>query len=383
MSDESRAVVRRARAGDLDEILDIINTVWCRPDGSPGDIASSHPFLFHDRRVPDHFVYEVDGRLWGVVGAYPYDVVLGGVVFKMAGIGQVISRPEHRGRGVMTALLKSVIATLEEEGYDAAWLMGDRQRYAHFGWARGGRALHFSTNERYLPGASPAAIRPLDIEREFAQLRDRLHALPYTMLMPDEELRALFRAREVNGWALNGSFILLDAGRDRVHFADGRPDEIAMLIAHQQRINAETNRDRCQILIETPCAPVPVVHACREIFASASVQHCASFRIVRLVPFLEKAMRMVEGAIPRGTDRLELMNTDTGEAVTLTVAQGEAQVAEGASETAVRLDTVRITELFFDWIPVEVYLPELAADSPLRALLPLNVFMSHFFAIVV
>lgn len=383
MSGESRAVVRRARAGDLDEILDIINTVWRKPDGSPGDIVSSHPFLFHDRRIPDHFVYEVDDRLWGVVGAYPYNVKLGGVVFRMAGIGQVISRLERRGRGVMTAILKSVIATLEEEGYDAAWLMGDRQRYAHFGWARGGRALHFSTNERYLPHASPAAIRPLDIERQFAQLRDRLHALSYTMLMPDEELRSLFRAREVNGWALNGSFILLDAGRDRVHFADGRPDEIAMLIAHQQRINAETNRDRCQILIETPCAPVPVVHACREIFASASVQHCASFRIVRLVPFLEKAIRMVEGAIPRGTDRLELMNTDTGEAVTLTVAQGKAQVTEGASERAVRLDTVRITELFFDWIPAEVYLPKLAADSPLRALLPLNVFMSHFFAIVV
>jgi GNAT superfamily N-acetyltransferase len=383
MSGQLRAVVRRARVGDLDEILDIIDTVWHRPDGSPGDILSSHPFLFHDRRIPDHFVYEVDGRLWGVVGAYPYDVRLGGVVFRMGGVGQVISRPERRGRGVMTAILKRVVATLGEEGYDAAWLMGDRQRYAHFGWARGGRALHFTTNERYLPDASAAAIRALDIEREFARVREYLDSLPYTMLMPDEELRLLFRARDVNGWALNDSFILLDAGRDRVHFADGRPDEIAVLIAHQQRINAEASRDRCQMLVETPCTPSPVVRACREIFASASMQHCASFRIVRLVPFLEKAIRMVEGAIPQGTDKLELMNTDTGEAVTLTAAHGEVRVTVGASDQAVRLDTARLTELFFDWIPAEIHVPGLAADSPLRALLPLNVFMSYFFVIVV
>jgi len=383
MSSESRAIVRRARAGDLGEILAIINTVWRKPDGSPGDILSSHPFLFHDGRIPDHFVYEVDGRLWGVVGAYPYDVRLGGVGFRMAGIGQVICLPEYRGRGVMTAVLKKVIAALEEEGYDAAWLMGDRQRYAHFGWARGGRALHFTTNQRYLPDASAAAIRPLDIERGFARVREHIHALPYTMLMPDEELRSLFRAREVNGWALSDSFILLDAGRDRVHFADGKPDELALLIAHQQSINAETSRDRCQMFIETPCAPSPLVQACREIFANVSMQQCASFRIVRLLPFLEKAIRMVEGAIPQGTDKLELMNTDTGEAVTLTAAQGEAQVTEGASQKAVRLDTVRLTELFFDWIPAEIHLPNLAADSPLRALLPLNVFMSRFFVVVV
>jgi GNAT superfamily N-acetyltransferase len=383
MSSQSRAVVRRARVSDLDEILDIIDTVWRHPDGSPGDILSSHPFLFHDRRVPNHFVYEVDGRLWGVVGAYPYDVTLGGVVFRMAGVGQVISRPEYRGRGVMTAILRRVIAALEEENYDAAWLMGDRQRYAHFGWARGGRALHFTTNERYLPDVSPAAIRPLDIEREFARIREYLNSLPYTMRMPEQELRLLFRARDVNGWALDDSFILLDADRDRVHFADGRPDEIARLIAHQQRINAGTSPDRCPMLIETPCVPSPLVRACREIFATASIQHCASFRIVRLVPFLEKAIRMVEGAVPQGTDVLELMNTDTGEAATLAAVQGEIRVTAGASENAVRLDTVRLTELFFDWIPAEIHLPGLAADSPLRALLPLNVFMSHFFVIVV
>ncbi len=383
MSGESRAMVRRARASDLGEILAIINTVWHKPDGSPGDILSSHPFLFHDRRIPDHFVYEVDGRLWGVVGAYPYDVKLGGIAFRMAGIGQVICRPEYRGRGVMTAILKRVIAVLEEEGYDAAWLMGDRQRYAHFGWARGGRALHFITNQRYLPDALTAAIRPLDIEREFARVREYIHTLPYTMLMPDEELRSLFHARKVNGWALNGSFILLDADQDRVHLADGKPDEIALLIAHQQRINMEISRDRGQMLIETPCAPSPLLQACRGIFASVSMQHCASFRIVRLVPFLEKAIRMVKGAIPYGTDKLELVNTDTGEAVTLTAARGEVRVTAGASERAVRLDTVRLTELFFDWIPAEIHLPNLAAGSPLRALLPLNVFMSHFFVVVV
>lgn len=383
MSGESRAIVRRARVDDLGEILAIINTVWRKPDGSPGDMASRQPHLFHDGRIPDHFVYQVDGRLWGLVGAYPYHVKLSGVTFRMAGIGQVICLPEYRGRGVMTAILKRVIAVLEEEGYDAAWLMGDRQRYAHFGWARGGRALHFTTNQRYLPDASAAGIRSLDIEREFAQVRDRIYALPYTMLMPDEELHLLFGARKVNGWALRDSFILLNADQDRVLFADGNADEIAVLIAHQQRINVEISHDRGQMFIETPCAPSPLVQACREIFASASVQQCANYRIVRLVSFLEKAIRMVEGTVPQGTDQLELVNTDTDEAVTLTADRGTLQVAAGASDRAVRLDTVRLTELFFDWLPADIHLPNLAFDSPLRALLPLNVFMSHLFVVVV
>ena len=113
------------------------------------------------------------------------------------------------------------------------------------------------------------------------------------------------------------------------------------------------------------------------------MQHCASFRIVRLVPFLRKAIRMVEGAVPQGTDRLELLNADTGESATLTAAQGRIEVTAGASENAVRLDTMRLTELFFDWMPAEVHLPDLSSDSPLRALLPLNVFMSGFFAVIV
>jgi len=374
--------VRRARASDRDEILAIINSVWRQPDGSPGDIAGSRPFLFCDERIPDHFVYEVDGRLWGVLGAYPYDVKFGGVRFRMAGIGQVICLPEYRGQGVMTALLKQAIVTLEADGYDAAWLVGDRRRYGHFGWAPGGRALDFTINPRYLPDPTAAAIRPLDIGQEFARLAGYLYNLPDTMLIPAMELRLLFEGRKVSGWALHDSFIVLDANGDRVLFADGQPDEIALLIAHQQRIQTERGAPP-QMSVETACRPSPLLRACREISAGASIQHCASLRVVRLVPFLAKAIRMVEGAVPQGTDRLELINSDTGEAATLTAAQGRIEVTGGASSTAVRLEPMQLSELFFDWTPAETHLPHLPADSPLRALLPLNVFMSHWFAVVV
>ncbi len=377
---------------DRDEILGIINTVWRQPDGSPGDIAGGRPFLFGDERISNHFVYEVDGRLWGVVGAYPYDVKFGGVRFRMAGIGQVICLPEYRGQGVMTALLKQAIASLEADGYDAAWLVGDRRRYGHFGWAPGGRALAFTIDPRYLPdptaAASRAAVRPLDIEQEFARLAAYLYNLPDTMLMPATELRLLFEGRKVSGWALHDSFILLDTSGDRVLVADGQPDEIVLLIAHQQRIQTERGAPP-QMSVKTPCHPSPLLRACREIADGASIQHCASFRIVRLVPFLEKAIHMVEGAVPQGTDRLELINSDTGEAATLIAAQGRIEVAPGAgvtggaSSAAVRLEPMQLSELFFDWTPAETHLPHLPADSPLRALLPLNVFMSHWFAVVV
>jgi GNAT superfamily N-acetyltransferase len=384
MTNGSTYIVRRARMGDRDGILTIINSVWRQPDGSPGDIAAGRPFLFGAERISNHLVYEVDGRLWGVLGAYPYDVRFGGVRFRMAGIGQVICLPEFRGRGVMTALLQQAIADLEADGYDATWLMGDRQRYGHFGWAPGGRTLRFAISPRYLP--DPAAVRsevrPLDIQGEFDRLARTIDSLPDAILIPPTELRQLCAGWKMSGWALHRSFIVLDAKQDRVLFADGEPAEIALLMAHQQRILIERGAP-AQMFIETACRPSPLLHACREVAASASIEHCASYRIVRLAPFLEKAARMVEGAIPQGADRLELGNSDTGEAATLRAAHGRIEVTGEASSAAVWLDTTQLSELFFDWLPAEIHLPHLRADSPLRALFPLNVFMPHWQGCVV
>jgi len=408
MSNRPTYLVRRAHMGDRDEVLAIINTVWRQPDGSPGDIAAGRPFLFGAERISNHLVYEVDGRLWGVLGAYPYDVRFGGVRFggvrfRMAGIGQVICLPEFRGRGVMTALLRQVIADLEADGYDAAWLAGDRQRYSHFGWAPGGRALHFTTNPRYLPDPTTVAaeIRPLDIQGEFDRLASYLGSLPDAILIPPLELRQLCAGRKMSGWALRRSFIVVDAKQDHVLFADGEPAEIALLIAHQQRLLVERGAP-AQMFIETACRPSPLLRACQEIAANASIEHCASFRIVRLVPFLEKAARMVEGAVTQGIDRLELCNSDTGEIATLSAVHGGIKVDRGtggvdrgavgasgagvtteSSDAAVRLDTKQLSELFFDWLPAEMHLPHLRADSPLRALFPLNVFMPRWQGFIV
>jgi GNAT superfamily N-acetyltransferase len=396
MSNESTGIVRRARMTDHDEILAIINGVWRQPDGSPGDIAGGRPFLFGEERISNHWVYEVDGRLWGVLGAYPYDVRFSGVRFRMAGIGQVICVPEFRGRGVMTALLKQAIAGMEADGYDAAWLAGDRRRYGHFGWAPGGRALHFTTNPRYLPDPATVAaeIRPLDIQGEFDRLASTLDGLPDAILIPPLELRQLCAGWKMSGWALRRSFIVVDAKQDHVLFADGEPAEIALLIAHQQRLLVERGAP-AQMFIETACRPSPLLRTCREIAANASIEHCASFRIVRLVSFLDQATRMVEGAVPQGVDQLELCNSDTGEVATLSAAHGRIQVDRGAvgapgagvtagsDHYAVRLDTTQLSELFFDWLPAEMHLPHLRADSPLRALFPLNVFMPRWQGFIV
>jgi predicted N-acetyltransferase YhbS len=379
-SDQAQFAVRRATLADLPRVLEIIDTVW----PNPGDIAGTHPFLFHEARVPNHFVYESEGDLWGVIGAYPYDVRLGGVVFRMLGIGQVICDTRYRGRGVFTSIMREVIRSLYAEGFDAAWLSGDRKRYAHFGWEDGGRSLQFVTNARYLPDPAGAGTpRPMDLAHDLPRIREHIAALPGALLMPEMELRMLLEVRNVGGWFLNDSFIVLNRDRTGVLFADGDPDQIALLISHQQRINSETDENSREMVIETPDANTPLLRACAKIFARMSAKPACSFRVGCLIPFLRKAAKVVEGAVPDGTDRLALVNTDTDESAMISAAKGRIEITEGAGEGAVRLDTTAMGQALFSPTPPELVLPNLGRSSPLRALFPLNVHIPHFLMTVV
>ena len=107
-------IIRNARIEDRSAILELINSVWRSSDCSPGKREELMPWNFTDERVPNHLVCEVDGAVCGVVGAYPHRVRLGGVELRALGIGQVITQPEFRGQGIMSALLTEVTRVMDE-----------------------------------------------------------------------------------------------------------------------------------------------------------------------------------------------------------------------------------------------------------------------------
>lgn len=374
--------VRRADVSDRAELLDVLNVVFAGTQKRTFDFARSHPYLFHDARVPDHTIALDGGRIIGCVGAYPYPMRIGGVTFRTAGIGQVATLPEARGRGVMTALLQTVCRELDGGDFDLAWLGGDRQRYGRFGWAIGGSTMRFEFFDRYLPAPpDEASVHPLDWAKDFGRLRDYVAALPDALVMPDEELLMLATGQPLTGWALGESFVVTSRGGNTVQFADGRPDEIALLLAHLLRLERRKQGDRWQVSVHCAAAPSPLLQTCLERYWHVTSGPTWMWRVCSLRPLLEKVCRAGAGRVACGSGELGLASTQTGEAATLVCRRGRFSVRDGAGEGAYRLSTTELSEVCFGVFPPDLLLPGLPADSPFRRLLPLRHHLCQSFAL--
>jgi len=107
-----------------------------------------------DEDVNNHYIALVEGKVAAAVGCYCRDWIISDKegdlreTLKIGGIGQVVCLPDYRKSGHMTNLLKMAIADMTKDGLNASWLSGDRIRYAHFGWDRGGNNLVFSFGKR-------------------------------------------------------------------------------------------------------------------------------------------------------------------------------------------------------------------------------------------
>ncbi len=374
--------MRRATVADRPELIEMLNSVFTGAQTRRHDFGRSHPYLFHDARMRDHTIAIDGGRIIGCVGSYPFTMRIGGVDFRAAGIGQVATVPETRGRGVMSALLKAVCADLDGGEFDLAWLGGDRQRYGRYGWACGGRTLRFDFFERYLPEPpAESLVRPLDWATDFERFRDHVAALPNALAMSDEELRMLATGQPLTGWAMGQSFIVTGHGGGTVHFGDGNPDEIVLLLAHLLREERRKEVDRWQVSVHCGAAPSALLQVCLSNYWRASEGMVWMFRVCSLMPLLEKLCRARAAQVGCGTGELGLGNLDTGESATLVCRSGRLSVREGAGEGAYALSTRDLSEVLFGICPPDLLLPGLPPDSPFRRLLPLKVHLSQTFAV--
>ena len=75
-----------------------------------------------------------EGKIVSSIGTYPETINVAGCEVSMFGLGQIATATEMTGRGYMTQLLLASIARMEQEGAAVAWLAGQHDRYARFGW---------------------------------------------------------------------------------------------------------------------------------------------------------------------------------------------------------------------------------------------------------
>ncbi len=367
--------VRRGLPADLPQLADLVDRSFAEEGQERSHISQILPHLFTPPRAGDYFIAEMDGRMVATIGLYPYPLRVGEVIFQTAGVGQVCTLPEARGKGAMSSLLRAVC--LEADRYDFTWLYGDRLRYGRYGWTAGGCTYRFETGQRYLPPQPDGEVEAFDPDRHLDRLQAALARLPQSVIMPDDELRLSLHgqsAQRLQGAFLGRSFVLGRDGGEVVLAGDGDPAELGALLAHLAAGHQQIHVD---------CAPQPsaLLEACLAYYSQLRVLPSASFRVGNLVSFLRKAAELAgESSISAGVE-VGLVNTGNGQRATLVCQNGGMHVADGAGQGAYHLGHQRLSEVCFGLLPLSLLLPGLPEGSPFRRVLPVKIFISELFAL--
>ncbi|MDR1000845.1 MAG: GNAT family N-acetyltransferase [Clostridiales bacterium] len=149
----SKFVVTICTRGDYSAALDTMNAAFdCGIDSewfqkNMGN-CTPYPHLANEVDIARHYIAKDDnGNVIGVVGAYPFEVVMkrkdgaGAVAVNAVGIGQVCTLKQWRGRNVMRSLLSTALDNAKANGAVMGFLSGDRFRYGRFGFDFGGENL--------------------------------------------------------------------------------------------------------------------------------------------------------------------------------------------------------------------------------------------------
>ncbi|MCM8767089.1 MAG: GNAT family N-acetyltransferase [Candidatus Omnitrophica bacterium] len=95
-------------------------------------------------------IIEENGKICSLVRIFPINLIHNDIKIKIAGIGNVATEFEERGKGFMTILLNQAIKKMEKEGYSLSILWGDRHRYINFGYENAGKIINTTITQRGL-----------------------------------------------------------------------------------------------------------------------------------------------------------------------------------------------------------------------------------------
>ncbi len=130
--------IERLTAKDYDELLDMLNTVFHKPEGNTFDIFLPVMWERDDEHMSKHIAIRENGKIAAVVGIYPLPAKVGGEDIVFSTIGNVATLPEFEGKGMMRALMSKALEEAESLGIDVARLAGARQRYNRYGFEQTG-----------------------------------------------------------------------------------------------------------------------------------------------------------------------------------------------------------------------------------------------------
>lgn len=374
MTTEISGRVRRAQLSDKNKMIDTMNICFSSPDRAM-DFLNLTPYCFTDDRIPNHFIYETsDGKIAGAAGIYPFEMNIHGVTFEMAGIGQVSTLPEYREKGIMKQIFAEVCR--EADKYDFTWLGGDRRRYGFYGWELGGKKEVYKTFEKYLIDP-PVQVQPLE-STDLKFLVNLLNKEKQFVNFSELEVSLMMKATQVRLYKYNSSVLATTADGSTVIFAGGIEKEISGMISWACMENGRAGR--WELTIFCPPDDCPLRRVCMQVFHRRYIDDSENMRVGSIYSLAKKIGKVVSGEIPEGHGELQLQNTDNGETITMIWTNGAMIVKKGATKP-IKMNTRQLSTLFFTAGGLDYLLSDLTSYSPLRTVLPFQVYVSQVYAL--
>lgn len=369
--------VRPITVDERERAIDVCNAAFgFGVEGKP-HFGRDLPYVWNDDRIGDTWVCFDGGKMVGVVGAYPLEVTLAGVSFRSCCVGQVATLPDDRGRGVMSAILRRVTAVMDT-AYDFTWLGGPRKRYGRYGWAFGGVKHCFRTNANCLPDPpDPSTVRPMEPDRDGEMIWRYTQAMPYGIGFDRRQFDQLLSIRDVGGVVGDDAWVVFRGSPERawILLADGPTESIALLLAHLGRQGTDEQNPEGIVGFEAGPHESPLSRVALKHYSTMEMQQVGGFRLCDMAGYFRRACRIVEPTLAGGSDELSLRNTDTGQAVRIVCSDGKLSVDNQPGRGVRELTTTQLSEAVFSLLSLDVVLPGLAANSPLRPLLRMPVYL--------
>ncbi len=326
-----------------DDLMDFMNYVFgFNGDGS--DFKKLLPKCYNKEYDPcyNNYVVTENGKLRAAIGAYDYDLSVGGEILKTRGIGNVAVHPYFRSMGYMKDCMHMALRDMIADGVDFSLLGGQRQRYQHFGFEQAGAQYVVSVDRGNLRRAFEDVPLPeyelRDVTGADEELIEKMYTLhsarDYRMLRPREDFFNI-----ACSWRSNVTAILKD-GEFRGYFTGGLHELTLIDPAELTDVVRNYVKQRGDVSIDVPAWETETVGALSTFGGGISYGNSEMFNILNYRHVTETLLKFKASRETLGDGELTLFihGFAGDERFRIAVKNNEVTVEPSAAGDALELD---------------------------------------------
>lgn len=153
---------RAARADELGDVLKLVNLVFRTSRGLPPTMGEEFPLLFNEENAENLRIIKRGEEVVSHVGIFECEALIYGCRLKVGMIGSVCTHPEHRRRGLATALLRDAFEKMRRDGVDIVMISGIRGLYDRAGCAIAGAGYDLELTRESLEALSAEGVEAVE-----------------------------------------------------------------------------------------------------------------------------------------------------------------------------------------------------------------------------